>query len=40
MRCIHDNFLHAHNVIRALLKFKCSSLFIKLDISHAFDLIN
>jgi hypothetical protein len=39
-RCIHDNFLHAQNVIRALHKFKCSSLFIKLDICHTFDLIS
>lgn len=39
-RCIHDNFLNAQNVIRALHKFMCSSLFIKLDIWHAFDLIS
>jgi exonuclease III len=39
-RCIHDNFLHVQNLIKALHKKKTPSLFLKLDISKAFDSIN
>jgi hypothetical protein len=39
-RCIHDNFVYAQNVIRALHKAKQPSLFIKLDISKAFDSLD
>jgi hypothetical protein len=38
-RCIHDNFLYAQRVIQLLHKKKQSALFIKLDISKAFDSI-
>lgn len=39
-RCIHDNFLYVQNVIKALHKAKRPSLFIKLDISKAFDSVS
>jgi hypothetical protein len=39
-RCIHDNFMYVHEVIKDLHKRKISSLFIKLDISKAFDTVN
>jgi hypothetical protein len=39
-RCIHDNFLYVQNVIKALHKAKHPSLFIKLDISKAFDSVS
>jgi hypothetical protein len=39
-RCIHDNFVYVQNVIKALHKAKRPSLFIKLDISKAFDLVS
>ncbi|WVZ68943.1 LOW QUALITY PROTEIN: hypothetical protein U9M48_017814 [Paspalum notatum var. saurae] len=39
-RCIHDNFLYVQRVIRKLHKIKRKALFIKLDISKAFDSIN
>lgn len=39
-RYIHDNFLYAQNVISALHKSKPPSIFIKLDISRAFDLVS
>ena len=38
-RCIHDNFIYAQRVIQLLHKKKKSALFIKLDISKAFDSI-
>jgi len=38
-RCIHDNFLYAQRVIQLLHKKRRSALFIKLDISKAFDSI-
>jgi hypothetical protein len=39
-RCIHDNFLYVQSVIKALHKAKRSTLFIKLDISKAFDSVS
>jgi hypothetical protein len=39
-RCIHDNFVYVQNVIQALHKGKRPSLFIKLDISKAFDSVS
>jgi hypothetical protein len=39
-RCIHDNFLYVQNVIKALFRAKQQALFIKLDISKAFDSVN
>ena len=38
-RCIHDNFIYAQRVIQLLHKKRRSALFIKLDISKAFDSI-
>lgn len=38
-RCIHDNFIYVQNVVKALNKAKRPSLFIKLDISKAFDSV-
>jgi len=38
-RCIHGNFLYVQRVIQALHKKKQPALFIKLDISKAFDSI-
>jgi hypothetical protein len=38
-RCIHDNFIYAQRVIQLLHKKKQLALFIKLDISKAFDSI-
>jgi hypothetical protein len=38
-RCIHDNFLYVQRVIQLLHKKKQSALFIKLDISKAFDSV-
>jgi retron-type reverse transcriptase len=38
-RCIHDNFLYVQRVIQFLHKKKQPALFIKLDISKAFDSI-
>jgi hypothetical protein len=38
-RCIHDNFIYAQRVIQLLHKRRKSALFIKLDISKAFDSI-
>jgi hypothetical protein len=38
-RCIHDNFLYAQRVIQLLHRNKKPALFIKLDISKAFDSI-
>jgi hypothetical protein len=38
-RCIHDNFINLQNVIKALHKAQRPSLFIKLDISKAFDSV-
>jgi hypothetical protein len=39
-RCIHESFLYVQQVIRALHKKKTPVLFIKLDISKAFDNVN
>jgi hypothetical protein len=39
-RCIHDNFLFVQEVIKDLLKRKIPALFIKLDISKAFDSVS
>jgi hypothetical protein len=39
-RCIHDNFIYVQRVIQLLHKKKKPALFIKLDISKAFDSIN
>lgn len=38
-RCMHDNFIYVQRVIQLLHKNKRSALFIKLDISKAFDSI-
>jgi hypothetical protein len=38
-RCIHDNFIYAQRVIQLLHKKRKPALFIKLDISKAFDSI-
>jgi len=38
-RCIHDNFIYVQRVIQLLHKRKKPALFIKLDISKAFDSI-
>lgn len=38
-RCIHDNFLYVQRVIQLLHKKKQPALFIKLDISKAFDCV-
>ena len=38
-RCIHDNFIYVQRVIQLLHKKKKLALFIKLDISKAFDSI-
>ena len=38
-RCIHDNFIYVQRVIQLLHKKKKLALFIKLDISKAFDYI-
>jgi hypothetical protein len=39
-RCIHDNFMYVQQVVKDLHKKKNPSLFIKLDISKAFDSVN
>jgi retron-type reverse transcriptase len=39
-RCIHDNFMYVNQVIKDLHRKKVPSLFIKLDISKAFDTVN
>jgi hypothetical protein len=38
--CIHDNFMYVQEVIKDLHKRKIHSLFVKLDISKAFDTVN
>jgi hypothetical protein len=38
--CIHDNFVFVQQVVKYLHKKKVSTLFIKLDISKAFDIVN
>jgi hypothetical protein len=38
-RCIHHNFIYAQRVIQLLHRKKRQALFIKLDISKAFDSI-
>lgn len=39
-RCIHDNFLFVQNSIKALHRSHMPSLFLKLDISKAFDSVD
>jgi hypothetical protein len=39
-RCIHDNFVYVQQVIKNLYRQNIPSLFIKLDISKAFDTVN
>ncbi|XP_010230205.1 uncharacterized protein LOC104582388 [Brachypodium distachyon] len=39
-RCIHDNFLFVQNAIKALHGSRTPSLFLKLDISKAFDSVD
>lgn len=38
-RCIHDNFMLVQQTIKVLHRCKIASLFLKLDISRAFDLV-
>jgi hypothetical protein len=38
-RCIHDNFMLVQQTIKVLHRRKISSLFLKLDISKAFDFV-
>jgi hypothetical protein len=38
-RCIHDNFVYVQEVIKDLHKRKIPALFMKLDISKAFDSV-
>lgn len=39
-RCIHDSFLYVRNLARAYHRTKTPALFIKLDISKAFDTVS
>jgi retron-type reverse transcriptase len=39
-RCIHDNFIYGQEALKVLHKKKIPGLFIKLDISKAFDSVN
>lgn len=39
-RCIHDNFMFVQQVIKDLHKKKIPTLFVKLDISKAFDSVD
>jgi hypothetical protein len=39
-RCIHDNFMYVQQVVKDLYKKRIPSIFIKLDISKAFDSVN
>jgi hypothetical protein len=39
-RCIHDSYMYVQGVINELNKKKIPSMFIKLDISKAFDIVN
>ena len=39
-RCIHDNFMLVQQTIKVLHRRKISSLFLKLDISKAFDSVD
>jgi mannosylglycoprotein endo-beta-mannosidase len=39
-RCIHDNFIYVQSVIKALHNAKRPTLFIKLEISKAFDTVS
>lgn len=39
-RCIHNNFLLVQNTLKELHQSKTPSLFLKLDISKAFDSVN
>lgn len=38
-RCIHDNFLHVQNLVKELHRTSTPGLFLKLDISKAFDSV-
>ena len=37
--CIHDNFLHVQNLVKLLHRTSTPGLFLKLDISKAFDSV-
>jgi len=39
-RCIHDNFMLVQQTIKVLHRRKISSLFLKLDVSKAFDSVS
>lgn len=39
-RCIQDNFLYTQNLVRCLHQAKIPSLFLKLDIAKAFNLLS
>ena len=39
-RSIHDNFMHVQNLIKDLHRRNIPGLFLKLDISKAFDSVN
>jgi hypothetical protein len=39
-RCSHNNFIYVQKVIKNLHKRKIPALFLKLDISKAFDTVN
>ncbi|WVZ62234.1 hypothetical protein U9M48_012000 [Paspalum notatum var. saurae] len=39
-RCIQDNFLYVQNTVRKLHRLKKPTLFLKLDIEKAFDMVN
>lgn len=38
-QCIHDNFLHVQNLVKELHRTSRHGLFLKLDISKAFDSV-
>jgi len=39
-RCIHDNFILVQQTVKVLHRHKVPSLFLKLDISKAFDSVS
>jgi hypothetical protein len=39
-RCIHDNYLHVHNLARVYHRKKTPALLMKFDISKAFDSVS
>jgi hypothetical protein len=39
-RSMHDNFLHVQQLIKELHRKKVPALFVKLDVSKAFDSVN